>query len=41
MVSQWLIAKNEKANLTKEERNNLKKLTAALAKNYRSKEKKK
>jgi hypothetical protein len=36
-----VFAKNEKANLTKEERNDLKKLTAVLVENYREKEKKK
>jgi hypothetical protein len=36
-----VFAKNEKANLTKEERNSLKKLTALLVENYRGKEKKK
>jgi hypothetical protein len=36
-----VFAKNEKMNLTKEERNSLKKLTAVLVENYREKEKKK
>jgi hypothetical protein len=36
-----VFAKNEKANLTKEERNDLKKLTAVLVKNYGGKEQKK
>ncbi|MDR1250371.1 MAG: type II toxin-antitoxin system RelE/ParE family toxin [Treponema sp.] len=36
-----VFAKNEKANLTKEERNDLKELTAVLRENYRGKEKKK
>jgi hypothetical protein len=36
-----VFAKNEKMNLTKEERNSLKKLTAVLVENYRRKEKKK
>jgi hypothetical protein len=35
-----VFAKNEKVNLTKEERNDLKKLTAVLVENYREKEKK-
>jgi hypothetical protein len=34
-----VFAKNEKANLTKEERNDLKKLTAVLVEIYRGKEK--
>jgi hypothetical protein len=34
-------SQNEKADLTKEERNGLKKLTAVLVENYRGKEKKK
>jgi hypothetical protein len=36
-----VFAKNEKTNLTKEERNDLKKLAAVLVENYRGKEKKK